>query len=437
MKKALTIILSLFLVSAMLFAGGPKETKAAENAAEDSEKTVLEIYWWGAAVRNDLTQKAIDLYMEINPDVQINAQFADWTGYWDKLSAMAAGGNMPDVVQMDYSYIEQYVAAGLLEGLNKYIESGALDTSKIPQSIIESGSVDGECYALSLGTNTTAMFYNKTLTDSLGIEVPVNPTFDELYDISQRVYDGTDGKVLTDFSFGALQSAQMVARDYGSDFFAELKAGDSTSAEKYFELVSWFRDAPFAVSPEQVAEVNLDDATQRLVIKGTTWNDYMMANQYVFMAEAADAAGFELGICNYPHNADATSVSWFLKPAMFFSVAASSDVKDEALAVIAWFTNSKEANEILLGERGVPVNTEISEFVTPLVSEDTGIYFSYVNEVAVDAAPIDPPDPAGKGEVESYLNSTIEAVRYGDYTASEAAELLTERAEQILNAPQG
>lgn len=46
MKKALTIILSLFLVSAMLFAGGPKETKAAENAAEDSGKTVLEIYWW-------------------------------------------------------------------------------------------------------------------------------------------------------------------------------------------------------------------------------------------------------------------------------------------------------------------------------------------------------------------------------------------------------
>ena len=124
------------------------------------EREFLRFTGGGAAVRNDLTQKAIDLYMEINPDVQINAQFADWTGYWDKLSAMAAGGNMPDVVQMDYSYIEQYVAAGLLEGLSKYIESGALDTSKIPQSIIESGSVDGECYALSLGTNTTAIFYH-------------------------------------------------------------------------------------------------------------------------------------------------------------------------------------------------------------------------------------------------------------------------------------
>lgn len=433
MKRILVLLLcALLAVSA--FAGGAGETTETAAAA-DSGKTVLEVYWWGAAVRNDLTQEAINLYMELNPDVQINAQFADWTGYWDKLSAMAAGGNMPDVVQMDYSYIEQYVAAGLLESFNPYIESGAMDTSMIPQSIIESGAVDGECYAISLGTNTTAMFYNKTLTDSLGIEVPVNPTFDELYEIGEKVYEGTDGKVLTEFNFGGLQGAQMVARDYGSNFFDELAAGDSTSAEKYFALIERFNNADFAVSPEQVAEVNLDDATQRLVVKGTTWNDYMMANQYVFMAEAADAAGFELGLCNYPHNADATEDSWFLKPSMFFSVAKDSDVKDEAVAFVDWFTNSKEANEILLGERGVPVNTEISELITPLVSEDTGIYFAYVNEVAVDATPIDPPDPAGKGEVESYLNNTIEALRYGDYTAAEAAALLTERSEQILNNP--
>ena len=123
--------------------------------------------------------------------MQINAQFADWTGYWDKRSAMDAGGNMPDVVQMDYSYIEQYVAAGLLESFNPYIESGAMDTSMIPQSIIESGAVDGECYAISLGTNTTAMFYTKTLTDSLGIEVPVHTTFDDIADIGVNVYAST------------------------------------------------------------------------------------------------------------------------------------------------------------------------------------------------------------------------------------------------------
>ena len=360
--------------------------------------------------------------MELNPDVQINAQFADWTGYWDKLSAMAAGGNMPDVVQMDYSYIEQYAKSGLLAPLDPYIESGIIDTEFIPDSVLQSGMVDGKCYGISIGTGTKAMFYNKTLTDSLGIEVPVNPTFDDLYEIGKKIYEETDGKVATEHSFGGLAAAQMVARDYGSKLFEELAVGDTTSAEKFYEQVERFASSGFGVDPAVVAEVNLDDANQRLVIRGITWNDFMSANQYVFMSEAAKHAGFEEN-------------SWFLKPSMFFSVAKDSDVKDEAVAFVDWFTNSKEANEILLGERGVPVNTEIAELILPLVSEDTAKYMRYANEIAPTSTPADPPDPAGKGEIESNFNMLAESVRYGDMTPAEVAATLAERSEQILNNP--
>jgi multiple sugar transport system substrate-binding protein len=46
--------------------------------------------------------------MQKNPNVKINVEFTDWTGYWDKLSAMAAGGNLPDIIQQDYAYITQW-----------------------------------------------------------------------------------------------------------------------------------------------------------------------------------------------------------------------------------------------------------------------------------------------------------------------------------------
>ena len=56
MKRILVLLLcALLAVSA--FAGGAGET-AETAAAADSGKTVLEVYWWGAAVRNDLTQEA-------------------------------------------------------------------------------------------------------------------------------------------------------------------------------------------------------------------------------------------------------------------------------------------------------------------------------------------------------------------------------------------
>ena len=88
------------------------DNSAAQAASGD--KVTLSLCWWGNQTRNDVTKKAVDLYMEQNPNVEIKVEFTDWSGYWDKLSAMAAGGNLPDIIQMDYSYLQQYQQSGQL-----------------------------------------------------------------------------------------------------------------------------------------------------------------------------------------------------------------------------------------------------------------------------------------------------------------------------------
>lgn len=77
MKKILMLFIAAILVSGMLFAGGANDSKNTEDG-----KVTISVYWWGNQVRNDLTQKAINLYMEEHPDIIINAEFADWSGYW-------------------------------------------------------------------------------------------------------------------------------------------------------------------------------------------------------------------------------------------------------------------------------------------------------------------------------------------------------------------
>ena len=79
--------------------------------------------------------------MEKNPNVVIETEFTDWSGYWDKLATQAAGGGLPDIIQMDYSYLNQYASSNQLADLNGFIESGVIDTANISSSIIESGSV--------------------------------------------------------------------------------------------------------------------------------------------------------------------------------------------------------------------------------------------------------------------------------------------------------
>ena len=56
-----------------------------------------------------------------------------------------------------------------------------------------------------------------------------------------------------------------------------------------------------------------------------------------------------------------------------------------------------------------------------------------INDIATT---IDPPDPAGSGEVSSLLITYIDNIRYGLMTAEEATEGFVKQASEILQLAQ-
>ena len=377
------------------------DNSAAQAASGD--KVTLSLCWWGNQTRNDVTKKAVDLYMEQNPNVEIKVEFTDWSGYWDKLSAMAAGGNLPDIIQMDYSYLQQYQQSGQLADLSQFIDSGVIDTSKIADSVIDSGSIDGTCYALSLGSNAPMMVYDKEIVEQAGVELPEQLTIEELYDIGQTIYEKTGVKTYYD---GGINMMQVIARTQGSHLFDELAAGTKTASETHFANVDKFNKAESAISPDLLAEKNPDVVETKPIIDGTTWNDFSYSNQYISIAN---------------------------KPSQFFSIAETSQNKEEAAKFLDWFTNSVECNNILLAERGIPVNSDVAEAIKPNVDENSQKVFDYIAEVSKIATPIDDPDPSGKGEIEAQAKTIVENLRYGDTDAAGAAEEFVTTSQKILS----
>ena len=84
-------------------------------------------------------------------------------------------------------------------------------------------------------------------------------------------------------------------------------------------------------------------------------------------------------------------------------------------------------------ERGTPANTEVAAVLSQKADETTKKVFDFMDQVSAIAVPLDPPDPAGRGEIEAILKSMVEEIRFGTLTVDEATEEFVARSQSILN----
>src|SRR5690606_9338009 len=146
---------SLAFASAM---GGRAFAQAAE----------IRHFWWGNPDRDKRTFAVIDMFNGKHPDITVSGETLGFDDYFTKLTTQIAGGNMPDVIQQGYGVLFEYIANGAVVPLDEYIGK-SLDISKIDQSAIDAGTVDGKFYALSIGANSHMAIYNTRLFEEAGI----------------------------------------------------------------------------------------------------------------------------------------------------------------------------------------------------------------------------------------------------------------------------
>ena len=118
-------------------------------------------------------------------------------GYADKISADAAGGTLPDVVNVSPDLVAPLAKAGLALDLDKAAAKykkeylpGAWASHEIP-------GMQGT-YAFPWYLNTGPLFYNKSLFKEAGLDASKPPkTYDELFADALELADKSDGKVAT------------------------------------------------------------------------------------------------------------------------------------------------------------------------------------------------------------------------------------------------
>ena len=101
-------------------AGAVLSTPFGSSGARAQAGTRLRCFWWGNPDRDKRTKAALDAY-KAKSGTEISAEALGWGDYWTKLGTQTAGGNAPDLIQMDYRYIFEYARRETLLALDAQV----------------------------------------------------------------------------------------------------------------------------------------------------------------------------------------------------------------------------------------------------------------------------------------------------------------------------
>ncbi len=446
-KRLLACALSLVLASSVAACGSTKKeenknseavnvtngesvtsesSEAVKETEKEAEPQTLRVLWWGNQNRADSTSAMLKRFEETHPGVTVEVEFTDWAGYWDKLSTLAISNNMPDVIQMDMSKLVQYSESNLLNELDSYIASGAIDLSDANQSILNSGKYNDVTYAIPTGSNTMALAYRVDVAKEAGVEIPMEPTWSELIDICKTVYEKTGRtEILTEGFF------EYSLRNAGLAFFNEDQTTLGFDDTSY--LVNYWNRHLTAVEEGYGLDIGKKTAAGAgASLVQDTWLINVWTNQ---LAAYETDGGCEVALVQIPQEDNAVAPSNWLKPAVFWSVPAGAENKELAAEFLNWYVNEKEVYDITGIDRGVPIDAEVNAYISDKLdatSAKSAEFVSWIStEGEVGELPVDVNPKAG--EVRSLLIEVTDSVNLGAVTDLEAAANdFMERANALL-----
>ena len=401
------------------------------SGGSDGADGALRFAWWGNTKRDELTKKALDTYQGEHTDVTVGAETTDWSSYWDKLATQVAGGDTPDLLQMDEAYLAEYGSRGVLAPL----DGTALSTDDFEPSALQAGQVDGELLAVNAGVNAPVLLANPAVFEAAGVDLPDDTTWtwDDLVDLATRITEGTP-----EGTYGVQQlgiagdpTFSVYLRQLGVQKFDGDGLGFTTEhLQKWFELAVRLQDTKAAPPADVAVEESGQAVDQSLFATGKCGLQSQWSNQVVTFDSSLDGTVKVLRMPSLAGSADEAQL-WY-KASMYFAVSARSQRQDAAVALLDWLVNSEEAGKILLAERGVPANLTVREAIVPDLTDADRKAVDFIAAIAEEVGELPPLTPPGGNGVGDALQRGMEDVLFGRVEVADAATSVLAEAQSAL-----
>lgn len=395
------------------------------------DKVTLRMTWWGGDARHELTKKAIAAFQAKYPNITVTGEFSDWNGYWDKLATATAGGNIPDVIQMDQTYLASYADRGVLADLAQQPE---LDTKALPAAVLDTGRSKGVLYAMPISTTSWGLLINQDKLTSLGLTLPDTDTWtwSEFATFAESVTKASGGKVHGVTPWSNEFSLQLYARQHGESLYTDGKVTiTAATMAGYLKQAKDWADSGASQSASQFAEQasaaldQMDFSTGKVAM--------IFSNITQLTAYAKAAGGADIVAAKLPtDDRNATKYS-YLKPGMYWSVASAGKHRAEAEQLVNFLVNSPEAGQIFGTERGIPANPFVLDSIKSTLKPDEQKTVAYTDSIQNILGPAPALTPNGASDIDKFILRALQDVMFGRQPADAAAKSFISQLQSSID----
>ncbi|WP_425470914.1 ABC transporter substrate-binding protein [Streptomyces armeniacus] len=409
---------------------------SGDASGSSGGKVTLTFAWWGNDDRHKRTNEAVDLFEKRHPNVTVRTSFASYESYVQKLATQAAGGDLPDVAQLDYRQISQYAGSDTLRDLGPYVKSGALRTGAFDKELLSTGAYEGTQYALPMGSGTTGFAYDAAVFEKAGVDPPKPGwTWQEWADAGRAVSDlglkGPNGKPYTGHTdMGVHEDAfEMWLRSRGKQLYASEDELGFTARDlaRFWSFTDKLRREGVVSQAKDTSQISgaveSGPMGRKLAATDFTWDAPFLG----YPPLLGDSVHFA------PVPTTGGKAGQYIKPTMLLGVGANSEHPKEAAELVDFLLNDPAAGDILGVTRGVPPNQEIAERVSKDLKGPEKELYDFGKKViryGVDPPPKAP--PRGDVVLQVSFSRVYQQVVYERQSPAEAAEEYVAEAEREL-----
>ncbi len=227
-------------------------------SAARAQTVEIEYWQYTFAQRVQAIDELIKRFEAANPTIKVKHVNVPYDDFRLKIAAAIPAGQGPDVVQLFYGWLQDYLKAKLLQPL----PADLFNTAEIERDffpLVKEMSVGGQYYGLPTAVRSLALFWNKKLFQEAGLD-PTKPpgSLGELVEVAKKLTKRDAGGNLLQAGIALDPAGQdhqwireVLIRQMGGQPYSEDGRKVAYDSEAGAKAVAWYTDL---VAKERVSE---------------------------------------------------------------------------------------------------------------------------------------------------------------------------------------